>query len=184
MNFLAFAASHRSQSYNRKLAKVASGHLISQGHVVNFLEYNSFDLPVYNDENASVSLPAEVHTIGQYFKEADGVIISAPEYNWSYPGSLKTMIDWVSRLSPLPTMHKTAFLMSASTGPRGGIMGLSHLEAPLKSLQMHVHPKMFPLGAVSNAFSEEDTLLNQKQHQSLIRMLDEYIQFTQKLTQN
>lgn len=182
MKFLVFAASHRSQSLNRKLAQIAASHLSLCDHTVDFAEYAELDLPLYNDEKASAALPPAVEKIGARIDHADGIIISSPEYNWSYPGSLKNMIDWLSRVSPLPTQNKTVFLMSASTSLRGGILGLNHLEPPLKSLQMHVFPKVFPLGDAVHAFATETTLADAKKQTALIGMLDEYRLFTKKLS--
>jgi chromate reductase, NAD(P)H dehydrogenase (quinone) len=182
MKFLVFAASHRKQSLNRKLAYIAASHLALCDHTVDFAEYAEFDLPLYNDEDAGIAVPDAVKKTGRRFEEADGIVISSPEYNWSYPGSLKNLIDWLSRLTPLPTQNKTVFLMSASTSMRGGILGLSHLEAPLKSLQLHVFPKMFPLGDAVHAFATDTALADARKQTALIGMLDEYRLFTQKLS--
>lgn len=183
MRFLVFAASHRKESLNRKLATIAAAHLSLCEHEVDLALYDELDLPLYNDELAGIALPPEVEETGRRFEKADGIVICSPEYNWSYPGSLKSMIDWLSRIIPLPTQGKTVFLMSASTGTRGGILGLNHLETPLKALHMHVFPKMFPLGDAMNAFASETTLSDGRRQQALIAMLDEYRIFTEKLTQ-
>lgn len=183
MKFFVFAASHRINSYNRMLAKLAAGHLAAAGDNIDFAEYNELDVPVYNDDEAEKSLPQVVRQIGQRIASANGVVICAPEYNWSYPGSLKNMIDWLSRIAPLPTQDKPVFLASASTSSRGGILGLNHLETPLRAVGMHVFPRMFPLGNVASAFNERGTLIENKQQQSLTKMLDDYRTFTLKLTQ-
>ncbi len=183
MKFLVFAASHRTDSYNRKLSKIAAAYLAAAGHDVDYADYREFDLPLYNDEVAATTLPMEVIKTGGRFANADGIIISAPEYNWSYPGTLKNLIDWLSRISPVPTRGKTVFLMSASTSARGGILGLNHLETPLEAIQMYVFPKMYPLGNAATAFASATQLADSKQHAAFTAMLDEYRVFTQKLLQ-
>lgn len=183
MKFLVFAASHRNDSFNRKLVEIAATHLSARGDTVDHAQYHELDLPLYNDESASAILPAEVDMIGRRFAKADGVVISSPEYNWSYPGSLKNLVDWLSRLSPLPTNGRTVFLMSASTSMRGGILGLSHLETPLRAIQMIPFPRVFLLASATEAFASESRLADSGKQETLRAMLDEYRTFTQKLTQ-
>lgn len=183
MKFFVFAASHRTNSYNRMLAKLAAAQLAASGDSIDFAEYNELDVPVYNDDEAEKSLPQVVRQLGDRIASANGVVICAPEYNWSYPGSLKNMIDWLSRIAPLPTQDKPVFLASASTSSRGGILGLNHLETPLRAVGMHVFPRMFPLGNVATAMSAQGTLNDNKQQQALAKMLADYRSFTQKLTQ-
>ncbi|MDI4702888.1 NAD(P)H-dependent oxidoreductase, partial [Salmonella enterica subsp. enterica serovar Cerro] len=40
------------------------------------------------------------------FRNADGVVIVTPEYNYSVPGGLKNAIDWLSRLPEQPLAGK------------------------------------------------------------------------------
>ena len=136
MKLLVFAASHRKQSINRKLAALAAGIAEAEGHSIDFPEYGEFDMPIYDDEtfDAQRACPPPPGASSQRLKNADGIIISSPEYNWSFPGSLKNIIDWASVATPNPFMGKTALLLSASPSLRGGAQGLVHLKVPLESL--------------------------------------------------
>jgi len=53
-------------------------------------------------------------------RQADGVLIATPEYNFSIPGGLKNAIDWVSRVDDQPFALKPVAMLSASPGPVGG----------------------------------------------------------------
>lgn len=92
----------RKESFNRKLAEVAEG-LIGDRAVVTYLEYA--DLPPMN-QDMEVPPHKAVTDIRRKVETADGIWIFSPEYNSSYPGHLKNLIDWLSR--PLvPNDYKT-----------------------------------------------------------------------------
>ncbi|MDE3059613.1 MAG: NAD(P)H-dependent oxidoreductase [Pseudomonadota bacterium] len=183
MRFLIFAASHRPESVNRKLAKLAARQLQASNLAVDFAEYREFDLPLYNDDIYGKSgVPASARIFGERAAGAQGIVISSPEYNWSYPGTLKNILDWTSRMKPNPLAGKTALLMSATPGSRGGIVGLTHLKTPLEAMQIFVFPKVFPLGYSEKAFTDADALADARQRQRFEALVEEYIGFTRKLS--
>lgn len=183
MRFLVFAASHRAASYNRKLAKLTAEQLASHGMHADLAQYGEFDMPVYNDEQVTRHhLPPEAHIFAKRAAACHGIVICSPEYNWSYPGSLKNILDWTSRIQPAPLAGKTVLLMSATPGSRGGILGLNHLKSPLEALQMFIFNRALPLGHAETAFTPEGTLAQEKQHRQFMSMVSDYIIFTEKLT--
>ena len=180
MKLLIFAASHRKESLNRKLAMLAKKHAESQGISVDFAEYADFDMPLYDDAFCDAhGVPEVAQSFAKRAASADGIIISTPEYNWSYPGSLKNIIDWTSCLKENPLAGKTALLMSATPGARGGILGMSHMKTVLESMQMFVYPKSFALGMADTAFGSNGELV--KQQEALNSLISSYIGFTRKL---
>lgn len=182
MKLLVFAASHRKDSLNRKLAQVAANHVKTLGAQVDFAEYAEFDMPLYNDEiTTSTGVPDSAKGFSRRVAGMQGIIISSPEYNWSYPGTLKNIIDWTSRTKPNPLAGKTVLLMSATPGNRGGITGLQHLKTSLEALQLFAYPKVFPLGQAEKMFDVQGALTEPKQQRALFALLDEYVTFTQKL---
>lgn len=183
MKLLVFAASHRTESVNRKLAKLAATHLEAHGIGIDFAEYAEFDMPMYNDETASRGVPEFAQGFAKRAGKADGIIICSPEYNWSYPGSLKNIIDWTSRIKPSPVAGKTALLMSATPGGRGGVLCLNHLRGPLESVQMYVFPRVFSLGNALNAHDGHGALSDEKTRRQFTTLLDDYVIFTRKLLQ-
>ena len=181
MKLLAFAASHRPDSYNRMLIKIAQHYLETKNIQVDFAEYGEFDMPLYNDMMVEQSgVPESALAFAKRAASADGIIIASPEYNWSYPGTLKNIIDWTSRIIPSPVAGKTALLMSATPGSRGGIVGLQHLKTPLEALQLHPFHKVFPLGNCQSAFAGK-LLADPKQTASLNATLDGYVTFTSRI---
>src|SRR3954467_15112718 len=95
---LAFAGSLRKGSYNKMLVRVAAAAAARAGAEVTSVDLKELALPVYDgdDEDAS-GLPPGAKRLKKLMVEADGFLISTPEYNSSTPGGLKNAIDWASR---------------------------------------------------------------------------------------
>jgi chromate reductase, NAD(P)H dehydrogenase (quinone) len=179
------SASHRKESRNAQLISVAL-------HVMQEIEpkievtshpYNMYDLPLYNDaQRIAQGVPTSVHEIARWFADADMMLWSVPEYNWSYPASLKNIIDWLSCLPESPLRGKPIFLMCASPSERGGMMGLSHLKTVLDYMGMWVYPLMFGLGKVEQRL-QGGALAADKQQQ-LVQQLSGFYRFSEKLSHN
>lgn len=181
MKFLAFAASHRLESLNLKLAQLAVKNMHALGAEVDLVGYGEFDMEIYNDTYAD-NQPEATKSFAKRVQGIDGIIISMPEYNWSFPGSLKNIIDWTSLIKPNPLAGKTVLLLSATTGARGGITGLQQFKSPLEAQHMFVFHKVFPLAHAQNAFSASGELIDKAQHELLFNMTNDYINFTRKIS--
>lgn len=83
----------RVKSFNRQVAQVAK-ELIGNRAEVQELDYS--DLPLLNQDIEQPELEV-VARIRKAVTEADGLWIFTPEYNMSYPGHLKNLLDWLSR---------------------------------------------------------------------------------------
>ncbi|MFT7865648.1 NADPH-dependent FMN reductase, partial [Salmonella enterica] len=61
------------------------------------------DIPLYDaDVQQEEGFPQSVEALAEQIRQADGVVIVTPEYNYSVPGGLKNAIDWLSRLPEQP----------------------------------------------------------------------------------
>jgi NAD(P)H-dependent FMN reductase len=87
----------------------------------------------------SLSLPGEGYLPGffdQHYRDvvaaADALIIVTPEYNHSYPSSLKRMLDSANK----EYKHKPAGIIGVSDGPWGGVRAIEALLPPLRALAM------------------------------------------------
>lgn len=166
MKILVFAASHRPQSTNRQLALLSREWLTRHHQQVDFAEYAELDIPLYNaHESETGHIPDVVSVVAARVAQADAVIIAAPEYNWSIPGSLKNLIDWLSYLRPCPLAGKTALLMCATPSKRGGAVGLSHLKTALESVGVFVYPSAFTCGEAGQMLGDAGFTQSKMQQQ-------------------
>lgn len=159
MRVLAFAASQRTGSFNRKLIALAADVARRAGAQVAVAEFGEFDMPLYHgDLERETGLPRGASELTRRLEDVSAVMISSPEYNYSIPGVLKNAIDWVSRARPMPWRGKSIFLMSASPSPMGGIRGLWQTRIPLEGCGALVFPDMFALANAHDAFDDDGAL--------------------------
>ena len=83
----------RTKSFNRQLAMKAK-EIIGDRAEVSELDYS--DLPLLNQDIEQPE-PTAVARIRKAVSEADAIWVFTPEYNFSYPGHVKNLFDWLSR---------------------------------------------------------------------------------------
>lgn len=156
---LVLSASHRPDSYNRKLALLAAEAISAHGGEVDFAEMGEFDAPSFDPRREKEGdIPPQALDFQRRLESNDAFVIASPEYNFSFPGYLKNSIDWVSRLRPQPFQARHGLLMSASPSMVGGNRGLWALRIPLEHLGSRVFPEMFSLAQSDRAFSDDGKL--------------------------
>ncbi len=178
MRILAFAASLKETSLNRRLLRLAARLAAEGGAEVDLGDFADFVCPNYDaDLEAAEGVPAGAVRLGERLDQVDGILLSSPEYNSSLPGTLKNTIDWVSRLKPLPWRGKSGMLMAVSDGAFGGIRGLWQLRIPLEVLGVALMPDMYALPMGKSAFKEDGTLEEGSRQQQLERLITAYLKF-------
>ena len=166
---LAFAGSTRTDSYNKRLVKIAAAGARTAGVEVTLIDLRDFPLPIFDgDLEARDGLPANGRKLKDLFLAHHGLLISAPEYNSSITAVLKNTIDWVSRPvrgeAPLACFDgKAACLMSASPGALGGLRGLVHVRAILGNIKVLVLPDQIAISKANEAFNPDGSLKDPKQ---------------------
>ena len=101
-------------------------------------------------------------------------IFIMPEYNGSYPGVLKAMIDNsdIARV----WYHKKVLLTGISSGRAGNLRGMDHLSGSLHYLKMNVHYNKLPISQI-NRVLDENGRLNEDTLKVINEQLDEFIIF-------
>jgi NAD(P)H-dependent FMN reductase len=183
MKILAFAASLRSGSFNRKLLTLAVEIARGSGATIDLAEFREFDMPLYDgDINERSGLPPGGLELVRRIEAADGIMIASPEYNYSLPGTLKNAIDWVSRARPMPLRGKSGLLLAASTSLVGGIRGLWQLRIPLEGLGVFLYPDMYALASAQQAFTDDGKLRDEALAKRLESLVISYVKAAEKLS--
>lgn len=163
ISFLVFSASLRAASINTRLARRAADVIEAHGGTVDFGFMEEFDVPSFDqDVQDSVGFPPGAQALYARLNKADAFVIASPEYNASFPGALKNLIDWVSRYRPQPFNAKQGMLMSASPSMSGGNRGLWSLRVPLEHLGARIYPDMFSLAQAQQAFDYQGHIANEQ----------------------
>ncbi len=186
---LAFAGSTRTDSFNKKLVKVASAGANEAGADVTVIDLRDFSMPLYDDDlEKQEGLPTNVLKLKDLMVAHHGFLISSPEYNSSISGVLKNMIDWTSRPrdgEPSSACHqdKIVGLMSASPGALGGLRGLVHVRAILENMGIIVLPNQVAVSKAHEAFDEQGNLNDKKQEQNMKSIGPKLVQMISKLNE-
>jgi NAD(P)H-dependent FMN reductase len=183
VRLLAFAASLKRESLNRKLINLAV-ELAREAQVeVDLADFREFDMPLYDaDLQHSAGFPEGAQELARRIEAVDGLMIASPEYNYSLPGTLKNAIDWVSRMKPMPLRGKHGVLLAASTSLVGGSRGLWALRVPLEGLGVMLLPDMFALAQAPQAFDEHGKLKDPELQKRLSKLVHGYLDMGKKLT--
>lgn len=132
---IGLSGSLRQGSYNTLLLQVAAG-LMPEG--ATLVVKTIHGIPLYNeDDEEAGGIPDVVRELKTSIAEADGLLLSTPEYNNSIPGVFKNAIDWLSRPSAdIPRVFggKPVAIVGASPGALGTVLSQSAWLPPLRAL--------------------------------------------------
>ena len=111
----------------------------------------------------------------RFLKAADKFIIVMPEYNGSYPGILKLMIDNTDVSKTW--WHKKVALTGVATGRAGNLRGMEHLTGALLHMKMLVHPNRLPISIVDKLMDAQGDFHDQRSIAAIGTQIDEFLNF-------
>ncbi len=94
----------------------------------------------------------------QKMENADGLVIVAPEYNHSFPGLLKHVLDTCLE----EYIHKAAGIVGVSAGPFGGTRVVQSLLPVLRELGLVTTFTDLNFSKVGSAFDEAGKILDEE----------------------
>jgi chromate reductase len=170
MTILGISGSLRRGSLNTSLLLAAAASL-PPGVELELYE-GLADLPHYNaDLDRSPPLDA-VARLRRAIEQADGVLISTPEYNGSIPGVLKNALDWASRPFPENALRgKPVAVVGASTGLFGAAWAQAEVRKVLGITGADTLDHELPVGEAHSAFGEDGRLSQTELQEALDELL-------------
>lgn len=185
---LAFAGSARTDSYNKKLIKIAAEAAQKAGAEVTLIDLRDYSIPLYEgDLEAKEGTPLAALKIRELMIQSQGLLLAAPEYNSSITPLLKNTLDWISRPHAgqdglLPYKNKVTALLSASPGALGGMRGLVTLRSMLGNMGVLVLPEQVCIMKAHEAFDAEGNFKDVKQQKAVEGITGKLVEVLNKLS--
>jgi NAD(P)H-dependent FMN reductase len=137
--------SHRVVLYFKKYLKENN---LAEPAIIDLKEFN---FPIFdNTLKAQKNPAANLMDFAEKIKSSDGIIIVTPEYNGSYPASLKNAVDVLYD----EWKHKPIAIVTVSAGPFGGSQALVALQFTLWKMMAWTIPAMFSVPNVTKGYDE------------------------------
>jgi chromate reductase len=170
IRILGFSGSLRSGSHNTALLRAAALSLPSG---VELEVYDGLrDLPHYDADLDVEPVPEAAARLREAIADADGILISTPEFNGSIPGVLKNALDWASRPFPDNSLRgKPVAVLGASTGLFGAVWAQAETKKALGIIGADVLDGELPVGQASGAFGDDGHLIEPDLRNALEELL-------------
>lgn len=150
------SASVRDGRKSHNVALHLQKTLQATSNTVDLLDLLDFDFPVFHERLKFMKEPAaQVLEFAKRIRKADGVIIVTPEYNGSFPASLKNVIDLLTE----DWKGKPVSICTASSGQFAGTQVMVELLFPLWKIKAWVVPSSMQVPKVQEQFGEGGAVL-------------------------
>lgn len=178
MKFLVVEGTVRDGRTSIHAARHVTELLRTTGHDVDLFDPAERDIPPlqtrrYTDPGEP---PEDVEVFGQLVEESDGIILVSPEYNHSYPGVLKNLLDYL-----YPEYEDKPFAyISVSAGGFGGVRLLEQLR--LLTVTLHGHPgPALPVSRAREVF-EDGELVDEEYTERFQDFVEKVVAHTERFT--
>ena len=139
-------------------------------------------IPLFNeDDEAASGRPEAVQALQERIRNADGVVIACPEYNFSFTGVLKNANDWLSR-GGSPFRWKRVGIIGAGGGQFVGTARAQyHLRQNLQALQAITmpRPEVF-VNHNEEKFDADGNLTDAETQRYLAKWLEAFLEWVEK----
>jgi len=170
MKILGISGSLRRGSHNTSLLRAAAQSLPSGVELEVF--DGLADLPHYDADLDVDPVPESVALLREAIAQADGVLISTPEFNGSIPGALKNALDWASRPFPDNALRgKPVAVVGASTGLFGAAWAQAEVRKVLGIIGADTLTHELPVGQAHTAFGDDGLLTEPDLREALDELL-------------
>lgn len=174
MDYIIISTSLNPQSNGRILAREMEKRLTNNGHTVEFIDVQDYNLPLCDGKTCYEH--EDVQKIMGLIQKADGILFAVPIYNYNVSASAKNFLE----LTGKAWSQKVVGILAAAGGD------LSYLApmAMMTSLMIDYRCFMIPryVYASESSFNEERTeLTNKKIHERLDGLSKDFVMLSEAL---
>lgn len=171
MKLLALVGTNADFSYNRFLAHFIAKRYHKQAEI-EVVEIN--DLPLFGREFGANEA---VEVFRNKIKQADGVIVTTPEYDHAIPAALKSALEWLGSHSGSNVMKmKPVMVVGTSYGMMGAARAQEDAREILLSPDMTANVLPGNEVLIGNAFGNFDKETGDLTNEDYIKQLDQVMQ--------
>lgn len=173
VRFVGIGGSLRADSHSYQALNVAAERVRSLGAEVEVIDLRTLNLPFCRGGQDEYLDYPDVAYLRQAVKQADGLILSTPEYHGSISGVLKNALDLLSfeQLS-----DKVTGLISV-LGGQSNSNALNDLRVIMRWVHAWVIPEQVAIGQAWGAFDQNGQLRDEK-------LAERFDQFAKSLVEN
>ena len=174
------SGSLRSASYNTGLLRAAQ-QLAPERMTISIADISA--IPLYNGDLDRDGGPDAVQQLKETLRAADALLFAIPEYNYSIPGVLKNMIDWVSRPPQTSPLNGKPTAIMGAGGRFGTVRAQLHFRqiAVFTNLLVLQKPELM-VQAAWEKFDENGSLIDEQVRGQLRDVLVALASWTQRLS--
>ena len=161
------AGTNRKNSNTNKIVATYNELLSHKNEEIKILKLD--EVAVHERNEAFIAMEKE------YLIPAQKLIIVMPEYNGSFPGILKLMIDNSDIKNVWP--GKKVLLTGVSTGRAGNLRGMEHLTGVLLYIKANVHYNRLPISMVHTLLNENGIIIDTETINSIQSQIEDFLLF-------
>lgn len=182
MKILGVSGSSRKGSYNWGLLEAAR-ELLPDNTNLEIFDVSGFPLFTQDHERDPLQ---EIRLFKQKIREADAILFATPEHNYTITAVMKNAIEWGNRPEGDNSWNgKPAAIISASSGPRGGVRAQLHLRQILVDLNIYpINEPQLLLARAQDAFDRDGKLRDPQARETLKNVLQNLVDWTMKIKGN
>ncbi|MEX0930905.1 MAG: NAD(P)H-dependent oxidoreductase [Candidatus Paceibacterota bacterium] len=159
----------RKERKSEHVARLLFSRLSEHPEIETYLfDPRDMDLPM-NDEGQKLKFKNPEYR--NAIVRADGLIIVSPEYNHSFPGSLKRVLDIVLT----EYTHRAVGLVGVSAGGFGGTRVIEQLVNVVRELGLVVTSSDLNFSKVGDIFNEDGKLQDDSVHERIDQFVTELV---------
>jgi len=168
------AATNRPGSNTLKIAKYYQNQLSIKGVEAGLLSLENLPANILNTDMFGKRSDDFLH-IQNLITQTDKFIFIIPEYNGSFPGVLKVLIDACN--FPESFYDKKAALVGISSGKYGNIRGIDHFTGVCHYVHLHVLPLRLHIPNIKTELDASGNLIKDDTIKFTNEQIDKFIKF-------
>lgn len=169
------ASTNRANSYSLQTARYYQKMIKQSGQESSIMSLDLLPEDIIHADMYDKQKPASFEPFQTIITKTDKFLFVIPEYNGSFPGILKVMIDTCR--FPESFFGKKAALVGISTGKYGNIRGLDHFTGICHYLNISLLPLKIHIPYIHKELNEEGDFFKPDTLKFTGQQIDQFIDF-------